>query len=515
MPGAPASTDNVRITPGVSMLAVLSNLNYKPWFALAEYVDNAVQSMLENRDLLLAVEGPDYQLQVDIDLGALNPDEMTIRDNAAGIARSQFSRAFRPASPPPVRSGLSEFGMGLKSASCWFAPIWSVRTTSVDDPWSYDVDFDIDTIVANDIEELAVTAVPTAVNAHGTLVTLSSLHNPPAGRTIGKIKQHLTDIYRVLVRRGDLVLRFNGEPLVYSKPAVLVAPWFKTPDEPAKEWRKDIDLDLGGGKRVHGFAELRDPGSTKNPGFALFRRSRVIEGSGDEGYRPPAIFGGGNSYAAQRLIGELHLEGFAVSHTKDGFQWGDIEPAFLDALRSQLDAEPLPLLKQAEGFRKNETSRAQALAAEKALSSTTTALATRLPELVPSLESDGTVVDLALPEQLEPATTRLTRTVDLQFEGRSWDITVEMVNDPLIDHWYTSTSSNEKPDLVRMQIRLNTAHPFLVRFAQRDAETLEAILRMAVAVCVGEVFARLSGVQYARLVTRNIDLVLTNALSEA
>lgn len=515
IPSAPVSTDNVRITPGVSMLAVLSNLNYKPWFALAEYVDNAVQSMIENRALLCAVDGPGYRLRVDIDYDSQSSRELTIKDNAAGIPRSEFARAFRPASPPPIRSGLSEFGMGLKSASCWFAPVWSVRTTSIDDDQSYDVAFDIETIVENDIEELTVSSSPAPVTAHGTLVTLLSLHNPPVGRTIGKIKQHLTDIYRVLVRRGDLDLRFNNEPLIYNAPAVLVAPFFKTPAEQPVEWRKTIDLDLGNGKKVTGFAELRDPGSTKNPGFALFRRSRVIEGSGDDGYKPTAIFGGGNSYASQRLIGELHLEGFDVSHTKDGFQWGDVEPTFLDALRSQLDSEPLPLLRQAEGFRKNETSRAQALAAEKALNSTTTALAAKMPELVPSLETGGTPAEAQPPAPLADAVTKLSRTVDFEHEGREWNIQVEMVNETLVTHWYTRTYNTDDPNRVKMHVRLNTAHPFLVRFAQRDGESLEAILRLALAVCVGEIFARLTGSPYPSVVTRNIDLVLTNALSQA
>ena len=36
-----------------------------------------------------------------------------------------------PAAIPPDRSGLSEFGMGMKSAACWFAPRWSVRTKAL------------------------------------------------------------------------------------------------------------------------------------------------------------------------------------------------------------------------------------------------------------------------------------------------------------------------------------------------------------------------------------------------
>jgi hypothetical protein len=44
----PVTTVDIR--PGVSVLAVLRYLNYKPWFALAEFVDNAIQSYLSNRE---------------------------------------------------------------------------------------------------------------------------------------------------------------------------------------------------------------------------------------------------------------------------------------------------------------------------------------------------------------------------------------------------------------------------------------------------------------------------------
>ena len=54
---------------------------------------------------------------------------------------------------------------------------------------------------------------------------------------------------------------------------------------------------------------------------AGIRRGRLIEGSHEEGYRPEAVFGRSNSYRYQRLFGELELQGFEVSHTKDGFRW--------------------------------------------------------------------------------------------------------------------------------------------------------------------------------------------------
>ena len=39
----------VNIRPGVSVLSVLRHLNYSPWFALAEFVDNSLQSYIETK----------------------------------------------------------------------------------------------------------------------------------------------------------------------------------------------------------------------------------------------------------------------------------------------------------------------------------------------------------------------------------------------------------------------------------------------------------------------------------
>lgn len=306
-------------------MSVLRHLNYTPWYALAEFVDNAVQSFLQHRAELQKVEGKGFKLRVDIDVDASPPARLSIRDNAAGIYPHEFPRAFRPAAIPPDRSGLGEFGMGMKSAACWFAPKWTVRTSALGDRFVRTVQFDIDNIIDDNIEELAVKEEAAPAEHHFTEITLEGIFHPPAGRTVGKVKEHLTDIYRVFVRDGALELRFNGDSLVYVEPSILSAPYYKEKQEGAKTWRKSIEFDLGGGLSVHGFAALREPASTQRAGFALFRRGRLIQGSGDAGYRPVFIFGQSNSYRYQRLFGELHLEGFEVSHTKDGFRWDENE----------------------------------------------------------------------------------------------------------------------------------------------------------------------------------------------
>lgn len=507
----PLNSDTINIVPGVSMYSVLSRLNYKPWYALAEYVDNAVQSMIDRRQSLMKLHGDNYKLVVTIEISHAEGGQIVIRDNAAGIPLADFPRAFRAAQIPPNTRGLSEFGMGMKSASCWFSSMWSVRTSALGEDKCNSVRFDVSNIVKDQIEELEVFSVPAEPGDHFTEVTLSNLHRPLAGRTMGKIRQHLTDIYRVLIRKGDLELHFNGAPLRYDDPEVLTAPYYRDPDGPDLVWSKEIDFDFGDGLSVTGFAALRETGSNSNAGFSLFRRGRVIEGSGDEGYRPAPIFGAGNSFKSQRLFGELHLAGFAVSHTKDGFQWDDNEHVFLELLQEELDASPLPLLKQALGFRKLEHNRSLERNAEEAISSTASTLQTNLPAVVDELVALGAESG---PEGVAGLPAQHHRRVQFDHGNRNWDMAVEIVGDPMESSWFTRSINLDDPGSICVTVRLNSAHPFLIRFGQRDSESLEVILRMAVALVVSEVLARQAGVPMAGVVGRNLNEVLSRALSK-
>ena len=148
---------------------------------------------------------------------------------------------------------------------------------------------------------------------------MSDLHKPPQGRTIGKIAEHLASIYRVFIAEGLLELQFRDEVLSYTQPRYYVLHTTKRHWKPPRLWRKEIDFDLELDFVHVVLLRLREKASTSHAGFALFRRNRLIQGSGDEGYRPELIFGRPNTFTYQRLFGELHLEGFDVSHTKDGF----------------------------------------------------------------------------------------------------------------------------------------------------------------------------------------------------
>lgn len=125
----------VEIHPDVALYRVFQHLNYAPWTALAEFVDNSLQSYFINRSALQAIHGPSFRLQVDI---GISDDRIEIHDNAAGIARADLSRALQFAIPPPDNTGLSEFGIGMKAAACWLSRRWSVTTSSLGALRQYD-----------------------------------------------------------------------------------------------------------------------------------------------------------------------------------------------------------------------------------------------------------------------------------------------------------------------------------------------------------------------------------------
>lgn len=507
------SIKRVNIRPGVSVLSVLRHLNYKPWFAIAEFVDNAVQSFVENDQQLKDLHGDDFKLEVRIEIDSNTPGHISIKDNAAGISASEFPRAFRPASVPDNTSGLSEFGMGMKSAACWFSPRWSVRTKALHENVERTIRFDIDEIVHDQIEELEISESAAEQDLHFTEVVLEAPHHVPVRRTVGKIKEHLTDIYRVFIREGGLELYFNGDLLKFSRPDILVAPFVREENGEVKTWSKEIEFDFGRGLSAKGFAALRQTGDSYRSGFALFRRKRLIQGSADEGYRPRMIFGQPGSFRSQRLFGELHLEGFEVSHTKDGFRWDENEETFLAFLKDELDCDELPLLRQADLYRALESRRRRRKAAEQAVKRTVEAMEKGLPNVLPGVADKPLVDTPDVP--LADQTTLAHRELKIDFRGKQWLIKVELTDEPAESQWLAISdqlSENVKDNV--LEIRVSLAHPFMVSFAQTDPDDVEALLRVAAGLALAERVARLSGGKNTGTIRRNLNDILRDALSK-
>ena len=99
---------------------------------------------------------------------------------------------------------------------------------------------------------------------------------------------------------------------------------------------KEVQFDVSG-LDVTGRVWIRVPGEARRAGMHLFRRNRLVVGGPGNGYKPAEIFGAPNQYPSQRLFGELDLNEWPVTQTKDAFDWvGDLENEFVRKLNSEV-----------------------------------------------------------------------------------------------------------------------------------------------------------------------------------
>jgi hypothetical protein len=238
-------------------------------------------------------------------------------------------------------------------------------------------------------------------------------------------------------------------------------------------------------------------------------------GSSDETYRPAEVFGGTNSYRYQRLFGELHLDGFDISHTKDGFIWGDREQAFLSTLRKELDQEPIPLLAQAERYRSRKADPSVERAADKALTATAAAVTASVG--IVGRQTQDAPLTVGPPDRHPESSVVAQRVLDLAFGGTTWQIVIDVTNDPAQTDWLAIAdrpSGEPKNAPRRLGIRVSLTSPFMRRFAGAAAEDLEPLLRLAAGLAMAELTAREAGVKQAGTIIRNLNELLSTALSK-
>lgn len=502
----------VNIRPTVSMLSVLKFLEYETWFALAEFVDNSLASYLLHEKELKQVEGKKFQLEVKIEINETE-NCIIIRDNAAGIHAKDYPRAFRAAEIPPDTTGLSEFGMGMKSASCWFSDEWSVRTTALGEGVEKTIRFDMNKIFEDKIEELEVVQQSCDKNHHYTIIELYKVSKLPRKKNLGKVRSHLASIYRDFIRRGILKLWVDQQELTYTEPKILVAPRYDDLKGKSVIWKREIDFPVDDGQSVHGFVALRERASTQEAGFALFRRGRVIQGSFEDGFRPEYIFGHSNSYRYQRVFGELHLEGFDVIFTKKGIKWDNNLDIFLKLLRDDLSHPDFPLLQQAERHRARQTEK-EYKATKKALDETTSDLEKRVEHAIEETVNALKVAETYSQELFETEKV-LRREFEIRYNKINWRISIELSYDTSVkdlieigDH-LVAEKINEK-SVRQIGIRLSLTHPFMIEHVGVDNSKIEPILRIVAALGLSEVLAKESGIKTQGEVRRNFNELISN-----
>lgn len=313
---------SINIEIGLNAIASYRRMDYEIWYALAEFVDNSTQSYLNSKQALDAAyeaEGEGLEVRITYERQGAEP-VFRIVDNAMGMDYAELQHALKIANPPANPNGRCRHGMGMKTASCWIGNRWTITTKKLGETREYTVEVDVAKIEAGDPTLKTTIIENQKPDVHYTRLEIFDHNREFKGRTIGKIKQYLKSMYRQDFRRGTLTLLYNDEHLTWEEFDERLRK-----NKAGEPLRGDFSFTIDG-KTVNGWAGILDRGARADTGFSVLHADRVVKGWPDA-WRPERIFGlNRNDLLNQRLLGEIHLDEFEVTHTKDNIQWyGDDE----------------------------------------------------------------------------------------------------------------------------------------------------------------------------------------------
>ena len=485
----------LNIQPQAGVIGVFSRLNYKPWYAIAEFVDNSTQSFYSHQQELSAAGIGEVEVIINYDS---ENDILTVEDTAFGMEIEDFTRAVKIDSPPENKNGRNEFGMGLKTAASWFGNIWSVRSTRLGSPYEYFTEINIPELRKNNVNVVSIKRTLTDVSTHGTTIIIREVTKKIGSpRTKGKIVELLKSMYRRDLNNGLVRISYDGDALYYDEYDCLS---FRN-----RVWRKDLDFSFefdGKNHHVVGFVGILANGGFGRAGFALFRRNRVVVGGEEFNYKPDEIFGQAQSSQSHKLFGELDLEDFPINQAKDGFVWDDgLEEIFISELKDQIQ-EYIDIAKMTIKERAKEEETSQAVSdsvqckVQESIDHISNTPLEDTPPVVSSPDSElecDLQTDLDLYKEYQTEQNNLPEEVDHKI--RTYPIPLDRANTCRISVQWTkggpttwiNVDAAEDGSCAKVQLNIN--HPFFKPFSEKE-EFKTVLEKFAIAFAIAEIRAK-------------------------
>ena len=323
--------EKIEISFTPEIVSSYKRLSYKVWYALAELVDNPTQAYFNNKTILdeqYKKEKSKLEVRINYFKGnKIKEDYIQIEDNSIGMSVEDLRNAFKIGMPPLKSDGRSRYGLGMKTSAFWFGDNWSILTKKLNEPNKCFVELDVNSISSGSLT-LDIKEEKGELSDHFTIIKIYNLHRRFKGNSIRKIKQYLSSIYRFDLTDDILDLYWNEEKIE----------WVGFSDDEfiqnveGEAQKRDFEFEIDG-KLVTGWAGVLNSGGRAKGGFSLIQAKRIIK-SPPNGYKPETIFGeqegGTNNLINQRIVGEIFLNDFEVTHTKDDILWEGTQSDDLD-----------------------------------------------------------------------------------------------------------------------------------------------------------------------------------------
>ena len=498
----------IDVSPEIESLSYFAHIPYTPMTAIAEFVDNSLQSYINNEKKLHKNHSASWKLRIGI---YITKSKIQIVDNAAGIDKEDCTRAFK-AGAAPDKKHLSEFGMGMKTAALWFSKAFIVQTKALGEKVERTVKFDLDKALDDGSGKIVPQEVTAPINQHGTTVTLNRLRRVHTGSTRKKIKEHLSSMYRHYIKKNKIEIRVDDEKLEYNMPPILNAPFFHevgvVKNNKKIKWFKKFDFSYGS-RKAYGYAGIFDEGNvgfakTKYAGFNLFRFDRLIQGVGENaGYRPPEIFGNPQSHSYQRIFGEIHLNGQSVSHIKDGFIWDDNdEQEFINKLKKILQSGEINIFDQAKNYRLDRRSRDIKIQTSEGLDG-----AMKLAPAALKILQDNKIPRQpeTIKEKPKPKDKEVRRK-QLRYEGYTWNFEIVLNYDKNERDWIQVWEKGNKTKDITIIIAMGMG--FTRQYFGTKPDEVEGMLALIEYIALAEIVEKDRGTSKAHAIRMSLNEII-------
>ena len=314
---------------------------------------------------------------------------------------------------------------------------------------------------------------------------------------VTKAMNMLSRMYSLDIRNKELVLSINKVPLKYELPDFWLEP------KSLKPYKRDFSIEFVFDKQIYsayGWVGIRRKGSLDNEGFSIIRKGRALR----TGYKPKNIFGGPNSYSQQRLIGEIHLDRWDVTHIKNDIQWeGGLEDKLLEEIKKEIS----DLIKLSETLRVSkdyESPEAKAKMAKNTQSSFKVLKEVDINEtninnnfkIEPKIiENDIEISDIIVENPI----------VEVPFKNKTYKFEIEYKNNFTKD-WITIEKTNED-DTYRIILNIELDY---FKMYNEDRKKVEFLQKIAVTISTALLLSKENGNQDYYTVLNALNTIVRN-----
>ena len=325
----------VDIRVGSGAIKLFERIEIPIFNAFCEFIDNSLQSFLEHEDELKRVA----QSRCKVEISWTN-DQIVIKDNAFGMDREAFGRAMKwnaPRDHYPAGS-LSKYGMGLKYAAINLGSVWSIKTTELGSEIEFNGTVDSDYLSRENPEKLPLTRNLVSEGQHYTIITITNLHKKFTEKDLKDAISKLGCIYQYFLDKNMLSIEINRNKVTYDEPKY----WLDKDENEYYEIISNGRFNFDGKTYEYtGAIGILNKGSNSKAGLTLMQNHRGITLF----YKPHEIFGTGNTFMSQRIVGTIEFKGdsWIARVNKDGLLWqsSGLEERFLVDLKSKENVKKL------------------------------------------------------------------------------------------------------------------------------------------------------------------------------